>query len=153
MYKLTRREWMGKGLTGLVLFGFSGLLLDVWVSASRFSSTHWVQIADLNNLPGEGVYPFPSDNIALVINDGRIAAISLECTHLGCTVNAVDEGFFCPCHGSEFGPRGELYSGPAPKPLPWHIIRIKDNQIWFHSGRKTESPKWLSAQVATNRKV
>ncbi len=144
MKNLTRREWLGKGLTGLALFGFGGLLLDVWMSAGRFSSAHWKPLVEIGNLPGEGTYPFPEHKVALIVDHGRIAAISLECTHLGCLVNASDEGFFCPCHGSEFGPRGEVYSGPAPKALPWHFVRVKNNRIWFHSGRRATEPAWVT---------
>ena len=144
MKNLTRREWLGKGLTGLVLFGLGGILLDVWMSVGRFSSAHWKQLVETGNLPGDGTYPFPEHKVALVVDRGRMAAISLECTHLGCIVNTSDEGFFCPCHGSEFGPRGEVYSGPAPKALPWHIVRLKNDQIWFHSGKRTTAPVWVS---------
>lgn len=151
MIKLTRREWLGKGLTGLVLVGFGGLLLDVWMSARRFSTAHWHRLIRLEDLPGNGTYPFPERKIALIINHGRIAAISLECTHLGCLVNTVDEGFFCPCHGSEFGPRGEVYSGPAPRPLPWYPVRVQNDQVWFHAGQKTSTPGWTSVQTAKER--
>jgi nitrite reductase/ring-hydroxylating ferredoxin subunit len=147
MIKLTRREWLGKGLTGLVLFGFGGLLLDVWMSARRFSSAHRQQLIDLKNLPGDGTYPFPNLKVALIVNAGRMAVISLECTHLGCLVNTVDEGFFCPCHGSEFGPRGEVYSGPAPRSLPWYMVEIKTGQVWFHSSTKIDYPEWVTVQA------
>ncbi len=144
MVKLTRRKYLGKGLTGLLLFSVGGLLLDVWMSAGRFSSTHWKALVDARNLPGDGTYPFPNNKVALVVSRGRLAEISLECTHLGCIVNASDEGFFCPCHGSEFGPRGEVYSGPAPRSLPWHLVKVKNDQVWFHSGKKSTTAEWVS---------
>ncbi len=151
MIELTRREWLGKGLTGAILFGFGGILLDVWMSASRFSSAHWMQLVSLDNLPGDGTYPFTEHKVALVLDRGHIAAISLECTHLGCLVNTDDEGFFCPCHGSEFGPKGEVYSGPAPRPLPWHALKVMNNQVWLHSGTKSNPPLWVSVQAASAR--
>lgn len=148
---LTRREWLGKVLTGLVLAGFGGLLLDVWMSARRFSSAHWQRLVSLENLPGDGTYPFPERKVALIIREGRMAAISLECTHLGCLVNTVGEGFFCPCHGSEFGPSGEVYSGPAPRPLPWYPVRVQNDKVWFHSGQKSEAPDWTSVRGRTDQ--
>jgi cytochrome b6-f complex iron-sulfur subunit len=44
-------------------------------------------------------------------------ALSLVCTHLGCTVESKPEGFSCPCHGSQFDPQGKVARGPAQKPL------------------------------------
>lgn len=44
-------------------------------------------------------------------------ALSLICTHLGCTVESKPEGFACPCHGSRFDPVGKVTRGPAQKPL------------------------------------
>ncbi len=43
-----------------------------------------------------------------------VAAVSLRCTHLGCTLHRDGEdGLACPCHGSRFDARGRLRSGPA----------------------------------------
>jgi cytochrome b6-f complex iron-sulfur subunit len=44
-------------------------------------------------------------------------ALSLVCTHLGCTVESKPEGFVCPCHGSKFDPQGKVTRGPAQNPL------------------------------------
>lgn len=48
---------------------------------------------------------------------GRVRVQTAVCTHLGCTVNKVETGYFCPCHGSTYDPEGKNISGPAPKPL------------------------------------
>ena len=45
-------------------------------------------------------------------------ALSLVCTHLGCTVEQAGEGFKCPCHGSRYDAQGQVLQGPALKPLP-----------------------------------
>ncbi len=44
-------------------------------------------------------------------------ALSLVCTHLGCTVAGKADGFTCPCHGSRFDADGRVLRGPAQKPL------------------------------------
>ncbi len=70
----------------------------------------------------------------------------MECTHLGCLLNVLDRGFFCPCHGSEFGPEGQIYSGPATAPLPWHEVAIREGRIWAHTGERMAGPLWLEVK-------
>jgi len=43
------------------------------------------------------------------------------CTHLGCVpefnMGVHKDGWFCPCHGSQYDASGRIRSGPAPKNL------------------------------------
>lgn len=48
---------------------------------------------------------------------GRVRVQTAVCTHLGCTVNMVDTGYACPCHGSTYDRHGRNTGGPAPLPL------------------------------------
>jgi Rieske Fe-S protein len=49
---------------------------------------------------------------------------------LGCIVSRASAGFSCPCHGSRFGPQGEVTKGPAPSALPWLEISLApDGQL------------------------
>lgn len=145
--KVNRREFFSKGtlFAGLGVLGalWSWVFEDLWTAARRFSSARWIPVAEIRQLPEEGVFPFPEYKVALIKSGQRLGALGLECTHLGCLVNVVDGGFFCPCHGSDFGPLGQVYSGPATEPLPWHEIMSRDGRIWVHLGSKQNQPRWL----------
>ena len=45
------------------------------------------------------------------------SAISMKCTHLGCTVEHKGDTFVCPCHGSHFDKDGKRTRGPASRNL------------------------------------
>jgi nitrite reductase/ring-hydroxylating ferredoxin subunit len=146
-----RRQFLFRGIlwTALGVLGASlaWIFEDLWTAASRFSSSRWIPVAPLNQFPLDGVFPFPEYKVAVVRAGARMGAISLECTHLGCLVNVLDRGFFCPCHGSDFGPLGQVYSGPATKPLSWHEVMNRDGRIWVRLGEKSESPQWFEVKV------
>jgi cytochrome b6-f complex iron-sulfur subunit len=60
---------------------------------------------------------FPAARVVVFHDTLGFFARSTVCPHLGCTVEPVSQGFQCPCHGSRFGPQGQLVNGPAPTPL------------------------------------
>lgn len=135
--------WAGLGALSTALAWIFG---DVWTAASRFSSARWIPVAPLDQFLIDGVVSFPEHKIGILRIGRKIGAISLECTHLGCLVNVVDRGFFCPCHGSDFGPLGQVYSGPAKDPLPWHEVMNREGRIWVHLGEKLNRPQWLAVE-------
>lgn len=58
------------------------------------------------------------------------------CTHLGCVPQGQKasepkgnyQGWFCPCHGSEYDLSGRVRKGPAPKNLPVPPYRFVDEK-------------------------
>jgi cytochrome b6-f complex iron-sulfur subunit len=53
---------------------------------------------------------------------GRVRVQTAVCTHLGCTVNMVETGYSCPCHGSTYDQQGNNTGGPAPLPLVYFQV-------------------------------
>ncbi|MBD2090473.1 FAD-dependent oxidoreductase [Microcoleus sp. FACHB-1515] len=54
-------------------------------------------------------------------------AISLTCTHQGCTVQPQENGeFHCPCHGAIFDAEGRVVKGPAQRDLPKFQVSQRD---------------------------
>lgn len=62
----------------------------------------------------------------LIHTASGFSALSLTCTHLGCTVEQNKDEFVCPCHGSHFDLNGKLLHGPAAEPLA--SLRIETTQ-------------------------
>ncbi len=58
--------------------------------------------------------------------DGKLAALSNICTHLGCIPNwlPAELKFKCPCHGSGYYSSGINFEGPAPRPLERYKITL-----------------------------
>lgn len=58
-------------------------------------------------------------------------AISLTCTHQGCTVQPQANGeFHCPCHGAVYDAEGRVVSGPARRDLPqFKVVEQHEDQL------------------------
>ncbi|GAX34672.1 FAD-dependent oxidoreductase [Nodularia sp. NIES-3585] len=71
-----------------------------------------------------------ADQVFAVSADSK-AAISLTCTHQGCTVKpAADGNFHCPCHGAVFAADGKVVKGPAQRDLAkFEIVQRQDDQL------------------------
>jgi cytochrome b6-f complex iron-sulfur subunit len=66
----------------------------------------------------------PDVPAVLAHTETGFTALSLICTHLGCTLEQKTDGFSCPCHGSRFGPKGNVVHGPATK----HLVSLQVHQ-------------------------
>jgi len=102
--------WLFTGI-GLLKFPMPALLPDV---ASTF------KIGKVADIPIGGHKVFEKEKVLVKRDENGIQAVSLICTHLGCVVSVHGkEGFDCPCHGSKFDEKGNVFAGPAPKGLNW----------------------------------
>ncbi|HLA97734.1 MAG TPA: ubiquinol-cytochrome c reductase iron-sulfur subunit [Anaerolineales bacterium] len=83
------------------------------------------------------------------LEDGSLLALWHRCTHLGCTVPwREDEGVFhCPCHSSVFNLRGEVLSGPAPRPLDLFPIEFVAGEIVVDTSRPIERDTFDPSQA------
>ncbi|MFC3995808.1 Rieske (2Fe-2S) protein [Nocardiopsis sediminis] len=63
--------------------------------------------------------------------EGEYRGYSTTCTHEGCPVDAVIDGYiFCPCHGSQFRIEdGEVIGGPAQRALPAVGLVVENGRV------------------------
>lgn len=119
---VTRRDLLGlaslvsaMAAIGLAILGMLRLPRPAVIS----SPTKKFRVTLPESLPLGTPFIPPGRPVALYRTGDGIYAVSLICTHLGCIVKPLANGFECPCHGSVFGPDGGVRKGPAPKPLAW----------------------------------
>ena len=61
------------------------------------------------------------------VNPQKSEALSLTCTHQGCTVHPNENGeFHCPCHGAVYDSTGKVIRGPAQRDLPRFKVTGQD---------------------------
>lgn len=65
--------------------------------------------------------------------DGQVEALSLACTHLGCTVEWQEDAreFRCPCHEGKFDAEGRATAGPPKLPLQRLQVRREGDTLWI----------------------
>ncbi|MGK7943888.1 MAG: FAD-dependent oxidoreductase [Microcystaceae cyanobacterium] len=86
----------------------------------------WVE---KNSQLGKNYYG-AGDKVFLKQNSAQ-TAISLTCTHQGCTVSPQADGsFLCPCHGAKYNAQGEVIQGPAKRNLTQFKVKSQtENEI------------------------
>ncbi len=96
-----------------------------------------IRIGHPDEFPPGTTRAFPEQQVLVMSGARGIAAISLECTHLGCVVAKTERGFSCPCHGSAFDADGGVVTGPAPRTLRWlQVAQALDGRLLVDAGRE-----------------
>ncbi len=116
----TRRRFIkGLALAGLTL----GVLWRFLVPARKPEPEVLLEV-DQTDIPRGGALVYRRSRIVVIRRDTEIYALSLVCTHLGCTVNVTPDKLICPCHGSVFNRDGQVLEGPSNRPL--ERLRIEE---------------------------
>ncbi|MHB8763409.1 MAG: QcrA and Rieske domain-containing protein [Deferrisomatales bacterium] len=103
-------------LKALVALGVGGPLLWRYLTPRVDRREALLEVPKAELPPGAALV-YRESRVALVRRGDEVLALSLVCTHLGCTLNPTPTAFECPCHGSLFGLGGEVLTGPADRPL------------------------------------
>ncbi|MEO1208742.1 MAG: FAD-dependent oxidoreductase [Cyanobacteria bacterium J06638_20] len=92
----------------------------------------WVEQNPL--LSTEELEYFGAGDRLFTLLPGGDRALSLTCTHQGCSVHrgvlASGDGFQCPCHGAAYDAQGTVVQGPAEKNLgQYRVLKRDGNQV------------------------
>ncbi|MFQ5613660.1 MAG: ubiquinol-cytochrome c reductase iron-sulfur subunit [Anaerolineae bacterium] len=109
-----------------------------------------VRAGELNEFEVGSVHFFREGRFFLVRLEEGFLALYRKCTHLGCAVPWDEElgKFNCPCHSSLFNKKGEVLSGPAPRPLDYFPAEIVGDEVFVDTGRLMTRREFDETQVA-----
>ena len=106
-----------KFITSLALLLAAGGLLVRYLTPRAPGKRRELVSAARGDVPLNGALVFRNERLVLLRDGDGFSALSLICTHLGCTVTVTEDGLSCPCHGSLFNRQGKVVRGPANIPL------------------------------------
>jgi Rieske Fe-S protein len=119
-----------------VLMSSAACLGCAMASSTHPMSALKVAKVDVSDLTKDGKalftpYVGPDGDQIMIVREpgGSLVALSTQCTHAGCKVNAPSGGIItCPCHGSQYDLTGNVVRGPAPRALKQYQILSYGNQ-------------------------
>ena len=152
--KLSRHEFLKRTWKVLgVIAGVEVAALTVNVLSPRKESDTDKRILNagsVNDYPVNSVTPFRQGQLFLVRrNDGGFLAVSLKCSHLGCSIawNEAEKKFICPCHSSSFDINGDVLHPPAPRALDIFQISIENGIINVQLDKKQKRSSFNKSQI------
>ena len=115
-------------LTGSGLLGIGGLIRFLEFQTEPAPKTEF-DLGPASNYKIDSAKVIPDAAAILIHKQAGFSALSLVCTHLGCTVEQKPDGFTCPCHGSHYDENGNVTRGPAKKSLRALRVELTQNGI------------------------
>ncbi|MBK9099266.1 MAG: Rieske (2Fe-2S) protein [bacterium] len=153
----SRREflnklWKGLGIVAVVEFTavFFGFLFTGKDEKENEKPKQLFDAGDINSFQSNSVTIFRGGRFYLVrLEDGGFLALSLRCTHLGCSINWEEDKkrFICPCHASAFEINGNVQNPPAPSALDYFPVTIQSGRVMVDIGTKLSRNRFSKDQV------
>ncbi len=143
--------WLGLGaIAGIEVLGISiNFLLHSAKDKEKDLSSYMIA-GKVDDFKLGSVTPFRSGRFYLSrLNDGGFVALSLKCTHLGCSVgwNKTEDKFICPCHSSVFEINGNVASPPAPRALDLLPVVIENGIVKINPKEPIKRKRFSNSQA------
>ena len=147
--KIFRRSFIKKAVVAVVSLEAGFLVFDIFKNKTKEKlSEELFSAGRIDRFEKNNIYPFNSGKFYIsVFADGGMLAISIKCTHLGCIVQANDEGFRCPCHASAFDKHGEVLSPPATRALDIFPISIEKGEVLVDTNKPIKRKGFRTSQL------
>ena len=153
----SRRNFLNKLWKGLAILAgveFSAVIFGFLFSGKEnikpYAPKLLIEAGPVNSFEPNTVTVFRGGRFYLTrLEDGGFIALSLRCTHLGCSIEWEEDKkrFICPCHSSAFAMNGDVQNPPAPKALDYYPITIEKEIIKVDVGTKVERERFSKDQI------
>lgn len=137
MSNISRRDFLKLARDGFLwlsaALGLGGLLRFLDYEPNPAPKTEF-DLGPAENYPPGSRTLLAEPPAVLLHTENGFSALSLVCTHLGCTLEQNRVGFDCPCHSSRFNADGNVAHGPASQSLVRLRVEISaDNKIVLYT--------------------
>jgi cytochrome b6-f complex iron-sulfur subunit len=147
-----RKLWKGLGVVASieVIAVFFGFLFSGKKDDQTLKPKQLIEAGNVESFKENSVTVFRGGRFYLArLLDGGFIALSLRCTHLGCSINWEEDKnrFICPCHSSSFYINGEVQNPPAPSALDHFPILIENGIVKVDIGTKLARTSFDKSQI------
>ncbi len=128
---LSRRQFIVTGGAALAAAWLGGLIQFRAFSSASVESKPVEVLLPALPVGGTTQITYAGAPVLVSRSEDGVLALSLTCTHLGCTVqwNAAQRVFHCPCHDGYFDEFGDVVSGPPPLPLERLPVKLLPDRV------------------------
>jgi cytochrome b6-f complex iron-sulfur subunit len=146
-----KTAWKGLGiLAGLEVLGVVTTYFFSAGPRSVAAPKQLMEAGPVENFTPGSVSPFMGGRFYLARqHDGGFIALSLRCTHLGCSIAWEEEKkrFICPCHSSAFDISGEVLNPPAARALDYYTVMVENGIVKVDIGDLKERNAFRKEQL------
>ena len=147
-----KKLWKGLGIVAALEFAavFFGFLFSGKDYNKKIEPKQLIEAGVADSFQNNSVTVFRGGRFYLArLLDGGFIALSLRCTHLGCSINWEDDKkrFICPCHSSAFYINGEVQNPPAPNALDYFPVFVENGIVKVDIGTKLARSRFEKSQV------
>lgn len=137
--KVTRREFLWYAwMSSIVLFMAGSGGATIAFAYPRFKEGEFggeFEVGTVDDFEDGSVTAFREGKFFLLREGDTFKALYQVCTHLGCLVRQREEGYACPCHGSQFAADGTLVASPAPRDMDQFPVNVTaDGRVIVDTG-------------------
>jgi len=147
-----KKLWKGLGVVASieVVAVFFGFLFSGKKEDQTLKPKQLIEAGNIESFERNSVTTFRGGRFYLArLLDGGFIALSLRCTHLGCSINWEEDKnrFICPCHSSAFYINGEVQNPPAPSALDYFPVIIENRIVKVDIGTKLQRTRFDKSQI------